>query len=138
MAKKNGKVSLTTKISNAMEVPKQKAEQVYAAAMFDEETVKDKAMNGTHRGEAMRDIYRKIMSDDRIEHVQDEKNPDLYTMKFKQLDMNIGWYDKGKMYGNINQQAYDNISKHYDEMVQAENLDSFDIPDAPEDDGIGY
>ena len=117
---KQGKI----KAYNTMRNVRSAAENTYAKHAFDTNKVIDEATNGEHRGESMVDVYNKIMSDERIDHVKNKKDLSRVDMYFdtgekdkdgNAVKVNVGWYDPLHGYGNIDQSAYDNVSRHFDE-----------------------
>ena len=74
--------------------------------LYSPDKITDKAMNGSHDGESFQDIAKKIFSNPDITHETDEKTG-ITSMKMN--DKMIGWYDKKRGIGDIDQSAYDQI-----------------------------
>lgn len=101
-----------------------------ASHLYSEETIRDKAVNGTHRGESMQDIAANIFSNPNIVHEAGENG----VTNMKVGDKVIGWYDRSRGIGNIDQKAYDEIKKQSEELRANEERELPDFSDYGDDD----
>ena len=91
--------------------------------LYSSDKIMDKAMNGSHDGESFQDIAEKIFSNPDIIHETDKKTG-ITSMKMN--DKMIGWYDKKRGIGNIDQSAYDQIKSmptSSDPVMDSDTLD---------------
>lgn len=88
--------------------------------VYSPETIADKAMNGSHKGESMWQVFNNIMHDPNVTFDEPDRNGNQVILYNGQ---NIGWVNFARGIGNIDEKGYRQLEKYVEPEIDEGDLD---------------